>query len=84
MEPVGKKKKNGETTLADVVEAIAKLTAHVDEGFKRVDKLTERVDEGFKRVDLRFDNLIDTMGGRYRDHEGRINALESAVFKKAL
>jgi hypothetical protein len=36
---------------------------------------------GLERVNARLDNLIDTMGGKSRDHERRLTDLEGRVDK---
>jgi len=38
--------------------------------------LREEQKAGFKELRDRFDNLLERSGGRYRDHERRIRALE--------
>ncbi len=43
---------------------------------EEVGGLREEQKTGFKELRDRFDNLLELSGGRYRDHERRIRALE--------
>ena len=76
------KKKNGQTTLGDVVEAIEKLGDRLD---TRIDKLEGRIDKLDRGVNSRLDGVLKLLGGYHRDHERRIVALEKTVadLKKA-
>ena len=58
-------KKNGETTLADVVEAIEALGTRIG-----------TLDAG---VNQRLDGVLKLLGGHHRNHERRITALEKSV-----
>lgn len=62
-------KQNGETTLADVVEAIKDLG----------DRLDGRIDQLDGNVNRRLDGVLKLLGGHHRDHERRISALEKRV-----
>ena len=62
-------KKNGETTLADVVESIREMS--------------DKVEAGLVGTNTRLDGVLRLLGGYHRNHERRITALEKKVFKKA-
>lgn len=65
-------KKNGDTTLADVVESIKEMGDNLER------KLGARIDG----VNSRLDGVLRLLGGYHRNHERRITALEKKVFKK--
>jgi hypothetical protein len=49
---------------------------------ERVDHLEGVVEHGFDQVNLRLDNMLVFLGRHHGDHEQRITALETHVFKK--
>jgi flagellar capping protein FliD len=78
-------KGNGETTLKDVVEAIAKLGDRMDRGFASVNERIDSVNVRIDGTNRRIDKLIENTGSHYRALERRLTTLEKDVarLKKA-
>ncbi|MBK7861181.1 MAG: hypothetical protein IPJ65_21725 [Archangiaceae bacterium] len=76
MDDMKRKKRNGETTLGDVVESIQQLDARL----QRVgDDLGARIDRLDDRVNRRLDGVLQLIGGHHRDLDRRVTALEKSV-----
>jgi hypothetical protein len=73
------KSKNGETTLADVVQSVHELTSAMNTGFAKLTREVGEVRKSVERMNGRFDNFLHTAGARGRDHEARIAQLELDV-----
>ncbi|MBI5496707.1 MAG: hypothetical protein HY904_16960 [Deltaproteobacteria bacterium] len=65
--------------LRDIRKELQALNGRVDGLSGRVDDLAHETAKGFADLSMRFDNLLEFSGDRYRDHEKRIHRIEKRL-----